>query len=74
MGCAATGKWTGVPLRTVLEQAGARPDAKEFVFFGADRGEEEVPFRGMTFTVEQQYGRSLPREKAMSPARCWSTR
>lgn len=66
-GLCGNGRWTGVPLRTVLDRAGVKPDAKEFVFFGADRGEEEVPFRGQTFTVEQQYGRSLDREKALSP-------
>ncbi len=65
-GLAGNGRWTGVPLRTVLDRAGVKPDAKEFVFFGADRGEEEVQFRGQTFTVEQQYGRSLAREKALS--------
>ena len=65
-GLAGNGRWTGVPLRTVLDHAGVKPDAKEFVFFGADRGEEEVQFRGQTFTVEQQYGRSLAREKALS--------
>ncbi len=65
-GLSGNGRWTGVPLRTVLDRAGVKPDAKEFVFFGADRGEEEVQFRGQTFTVEQQYGRSLAREKALS--------
>ena len=65
-GLAGNGRWTGVPLRTILDRAGVKPDAKEFVFFGADRGEEEVQFRGQTFTVEQQYGRSLAREKALS--------
>ena len=59
-GLAGNGRWTGVPLRTVLDRAGVKPDAKEFVFFGADRGEEEVQFRGQT------YGRSLAREKALS--------
>ncbi|MAM84618.1 MAG: hypothetical protein CL472_08130, partial [Acidobacteria bacterium] len=49
-GLSGNGRWTGVPLRTVLDRAGVKPDAKEFVFFGADRGEEEVQFRGQTFT------------------------
>ena len=44
-----------------------KPEAREFVFFGADHGEEEVEFRTQKFKVEQQFGRSLPREKAMSP-------
>ncbi|MFD9301775.1 sulfite oxidase [Streptomyces sp. NPDC060048] len=47
-----TADWTGVPLRTVLAEAGAAPDAVEAVFTGADHGVE----RG----VEQDYRRSLP--------------
>ncbi len=65
-GLCGNGSWTGVPLRTVLDKAGVSSSAKDVVFFGADRGEEEVPFRGTTFPVDQQYGRSLSREKALS--------
>ncbi|MFF3485048.1 sulfite oxidase [Streptomyces sp. NPDC002701] len=46
-----TADWTGVPLRTLLAEAGVRPDAVEAVFTGADHGVE----RG----VEQDYRRSL---------------
>ena len=65
-GLSSNGRWTGVPLRAVLDRAGVRADAREFVFFGADHGEEEVEFRGRTYTVDQQYGRSLRRDKALS--------
>jgi DMSO/TMAO reductase YedYZ molybdopterin-dependent catalytic subunit len=65
-GLCSNGRWTGVPLRTVLDQAGVKGEAKEIVFFGADRGDEEVEFRTQKFTVNQQYGRSLPREKALA--------
>ena len=65
-GLSSNGRWTGVPLRAVLERAGIQDDAREFVFFGADHGEEEVGFRGRTYTVDQQYGRSLPRDRALS--------
>ncbi|MGW7366475.1 sulfite oxidase [Streptomyces sp. NPDC054841] len=47
-----TAEWTGVPLRTLLAEAGVEPDAVEAVFTGADHGVE----RG----VEQDYQRSLP--------------
>ncbi|OKK22111.1 sulfite oxidase [Streptomyces sp. CB00455] len=47
-----TADWTGVPLRTVLAEAGVEPGAVEAVFTGADHGVE----RG----VEQDYRRSLP--------------
>jgi DMSO/TMAO reductase YedYZ molybdopterin-dependent catalytic subunit len=65
-GLSSNGRWTGVPLRTVLDQAGVKADAREFVFFGVDHGDEDVEFRGQTYKVDQQFGRSLPREKALS--------
>jgi DMSO/TMAO reductase YedYZ molybdopterin-dependent catalytic subunit len=65
-GLCGNGRWTGVSLRTVLDQAGVKPEAREFVFLGADRGDEDVDFRGQNFKVNQQYGRSLQRDKAMS--------
>jgi DMSO/TMAO reductase YedYZ molybdopterin-dependent catalytic subunit len=66
-GLSSNGRWTGVPLRTVLDEAGVRTAAREVVFFGADHGEEEVTFRGRATKVDQQFGRSLTREKALSP-------
>ena len=55
-------RWTGTRLLPILEQAGIDPDAIEVVFFGADKGEEEI--RGNTY--EQQFARSLPlRESVM---------
>ena len=66
-GLSSNGRWTGVPLRAVLDQAGVKPQAREFVFFGADHGEEEVEFRTQKYKVDQQYGRSLSREHALSP-------
>jgi DMSO/TMAO reductase YedYZ molybdopterin-dependent catalytic subunit len=65
-GLSGNGRWTGVPLKEVLDRAGVKADAREFVFFGADRGEEEIEWRTQKYTVEQQFGRSLPREKALS--------
>jgi DMSO/TMAO reductase YedYZ molybdopterin-dependent catalytic subunit len=66
-GLSSNGRWTGVPLRAVLVRAGVKSEARELVFFGADHGEEEVDFRGRAIKVEQQFGRSLSREKALSP-------
>ena len=65
-GLSSNGRWVGVPLKTVLEQAGIQDEAREFVFFGADHGEEEVDFRGRTYNVDQQYGRSLERDQALA--------
>jgi DMSO/TMAO reductase YedYZ molybdopterin-dependent catalytic subunit len=65
-GLSSNGRWRGVPLRAVLERAGVQDEAREFVFFGADHGEEEVEFRGRAYPVDQQYGRSLQRDQALS--------
>ncbi len=65
-GLSSNGRWRGVPLRAVLERAGVQPEAREFVFLGADHGEEEVEFRGRAYPVDQQYGRSLQRDQALS--------
>ena len=73
-GFAGNGKWTGIPLRAVFDQAGVHRDAREFVFFGADKGQEEIEWRTQKFTVEQQFGRSLNREQALSgePFLAWA--
>src|ERR1700693_220660 len=65
-GLSGNGRWTGVPLRAVLRLAGVKSQAREFVFFGADHAVDEVEFRTNKYKVEQQFGRSLSREKAMS--------
>src|SRR2546428_7464788 len=67
-GLCGNGRWTGVLVRDVLEQAGVKDSVREVVFFGADHGEEEVEFRGQTYKVDQQYGRSVSRERASSSA------
>jgi DMSO/TMAO reductase YedYZ molybdopterin-dependent catalytic subunit len=66
-GLSGNGRWTGVALKTVLDAAGVKASAREFVFFGADHGQEEIEWRTQKFTLEQNFGRSLPREKALSP-------
>jgi DMSO/TMAO reductase YedYZ molybdopterin-dependent catalytic subunit len=73
-GLSGNGKWTGVPLKTLLDSAGVKASAREFVFFGADHGEEEVEFRTQKYKLDQQFGRSLNREKAMSnePFLAWA--
>jgi len=73
-GLSSNARWTGIQLKTVLEKAGVKPQAREFVFFGADRGEEEVEWRTQKFKVEQQFGRALNREKALSsdPMLVWA--
>ena len=66
-GLVSNGRWTGVPLRTLLARAGVNADADEVVFLGADRGEEDVDFRGRMIKVTQQFGRSLSVADATRP-------
>lgn len=53
----STALWTGVPLAEVLRAAGLRPQAKQVVFRGADRGID----RGL----EHAFARSLVPEEAL---------
>ena len=55
----STAEWTGTPLAALLETAGVRPDAREIVFRGTDRGID----RG----TEHDYARSLTVAEAMRP-------
>src|SRR5262245_16628237 len=66
-GLCGNGKWTGLPLKRVLDAAGVKAEAREFVFFGADKGEEEVEWRTQKYKIDVPFGRSLNREKALSP-------
>src|SRR5262245_25730573 len=73
-GLSSNGRWNGVPLKTVLDSVGVKSSAREFVFLGADHGEEEVEFRQQKYKLDQQFGRSLTREKALSnePFLAWA--
>ena len=66
-GFASNGRWTGVALRKVLKEAGLKANGHEVVFFGADHGEEEAEFRQQKIKLDQSFGRSMPREIALSP-------
>src|SRR5678816_3452183 len=66
-GLSGNGRWTGVSLKAVLDSTGVKSQAREFVFFGSDHGTEEVEWRTQKFPVDQQFGRSLNREQALSP-------
>ena len=66
-GLSSCGKFTGVRLSAVLKQLGVNPKAREVVFFGTDRGMQDVVFRQQTFKLEQQFGRSVTLEHAMKP-------
>ena len=65
-GLASNGRWRGLRLRDLLSDLEVQPNGQEVVFFGSDKGEEDVDFRGDSFTVEQRFGRSLTIADAMS--------
>src|SRR6266568_451872 len=66
-GLSSCGRFTGVRLSNVLKQLGVQPKAREVVFFGSDRGAQDVVFRQQTFKLQQQFGRSVTLENAMKP-------
>ncbi|HEX4595424.1 MAG TPA: molybdopterin-dependent oxidoreductase [Bryobacteraceae bacterium] len=67
-GLSSCGLFKGVRLSDVLKHVGVNSKAREVVFFGGDRGPQDVVFRQQTFKVEQQFGRSITLENAMKPA------
>jgi DMSO/TMAO reductase YedYZ molybdopterin-dependent catalytic subunit len=64
-GLSGNGRWTGVSLKAVLDSAGVKSSAREFVFYGADHGQEEVEFRtqkihgGLQFRPESSARKSV---------------
>jgi DMSO/TMAO reductase YedYZ molybdopterin-dependent catalytic subunit len=66
-GLSSNGRFTGVRLRDVLRRAGVDDRAREVVFFGTDKGSEDVVFRQQTLKVQQQFARSITLENAMKP-------
>jgi len=66
-GLSSNGRFTGVRLRDVLRRIGVDDKVREVVFFGADKGNEDVVFRTNTLKVQQQFARSITLENAMKP-------
>ena len=66
-GLSSNGRFTGVRLRDVLKRAGVDDAAREVVFFGHDKGNEDVVFRQQTLKVQQQFARSITLENALKP-------
>jgi DMSO/TMAO reductase YedYZ molybdopterin-dependent catalytic subunit len=66
-GLSSNGRFTGVRLREVLQRAGVDDSAREVVFFGTDKGSEDVVFRQQTLKIQQQFARSITLENAMKP-------
>jgi DMSO/TMAO reductase YedYZ molybdopterin-dependent catalytic subunit len=66
-GLSSNGRFTGVRLRDVLQRVGVSDKAREVVFFGTDKGNEDVVFRQQTLKMQQQFARSITLENAMKP-------
>ena len=66
-GLSSNGRFTGVRLRDVLQRVGVDDKAREVVFFGGDKGNEDVVFRQNTLKVQQQFARSITLENATKP-------
>jgi len=73
-GLSSNGRFTGVRLRDVLRRVGVDDAAREVVFFGADKGGEDVAFRQQTLKLQQQFARSITLENAMTeePLLAWA--
>ena len=66
-GLSSNGSWTGARLSDLLRDAGVQDAAREVVFFGIDHAEGEVTFRNNTFSLDQQFARSMSLENATRP-------
>jgi len=60
-------RWAGTSVSALLREAGLRPNAREVVFFGADKGMESVTHGRGAQQVEQHFGRSMTTDDAMKP-------
>jgi DMSO/TMAO reductase YedYZ molybdopterin-dependent catalytic subunit len=61
-------RWAGTSLSALLKDAGLKPNAREVVFFAADKGMENIVHgRGQAQPYEQNFARSLSVEDAMKP-------
>lgn len=60
-GLVGNAKWSGTRLRDILQECGVQPEGKEIVFFGADKGTENI----RETDVEKAFARSLSIEDAM---------
>jgi DMSO/TMAO reductase YedYZ molybdopterin-dependent catalytic subunit len=67
-------RWGGVPLAAVLDAAGIKKDGIEVVFYGADAGDETVPYIGGLgnkmgdFLMKTNFARSMSVQEAKDPA------
>jgi DMSO/TMAO reductase YedYZ molybdopterin-dependent catalytic subunit len=67
-------RWAGAPLQLVLERAGITKRGVEVVFYGADAGEETVPYVGGLgnrmgdINIKMNFARSMSVQEALDPS------
>jgi DMSO/TMAO reductase YedYZ molybdopterin-dependent catalytic subunit len=59
-------KWAGTPLAGVLQKAGRKPEGAEVVFYGADEGEETIPYIGGLGDKMGEFKSKIPFARSMS--------
>ena len=65
-GLIGNGRWTGVPLKTVLDKAGLKAERARDRVLRRRQGRRRKSSSARTkYSVEQNYGRSLPRDRAL---------
>jgi DMSO/TMAO reductase YedYZ molybdopterin-dependent catalytic subunit len=66
-------RWAGTSVSALLKEVGLQPNAREVVFFGADKGNESVTHGRGAQQVEQHFGRSMTTDDAMNidAILCW---
>ena len=62
-GLIGNARWAGVSVRDLLLEAGLKPEGIEVVFYGTDKGTENI----RDTDVEQSFGRSMHFEDALQP-------
>ncbi len=60
-------RWAGTALAPILKEAGLKPNAREIVFFSADKGTEDVTHGRGNAKVEQHFARGIDASDAMRP-------
>ena len=60
-------RWAGAALAPILKEAGLKANARELVFFGADKGTEDVTHGRGNAKVEQHFARGMDVDAAMRP-------
>jgi DMSO/TMAO reductase YedYZ molybdopterin-dependent catalytic subunit len=60
-------RWAGTALAPILKEAGLKPNAREIVFFSADKGTEDVTHGRGNAKVEQHFARGMELDAALRP-------